>query len=43
MRLLKALWCRLVHARFTAQAPTDSFLPWRCTCVVCGRVWTEGD
>jgi hypothetical protein len=43
MRVLKVVWCRLVHARATWQAPADPFLPWSCTCAVCGRVWTEED
>jgi hypothetical protein len=43
MRVLKAMWCRIIHARFTAEPVRAPEPPWRCTCDVCGRVWTEGD
>jgi hypothetical protein len=44
MRVLKAMWCRLVHARFTVEPMRAANMPlWRCTCDVCGRVWAEED
>lgn len=40
MCLLRALWCRLVHARHTAQLIHDA---WQCRCDVCGREWIEDE